>query len=446
VIKRTSIKRNSHKFLVATLATIVVAMSADLPETIKPSILGRLNVGLDPNHVSDAQIKGLIEDSTNQDKKAPHSIAIKRYTIQKGDSFSRIWAKFGGTLDKANQALKKLKGIGGSAEVLRTGENISLLVSQKSGEIRGLRKKLSDGRVVLLRGTPDGELNSSVTSPTIVENERIAAGTIYSSFSKAASEQKIPYEVIDELVDLFGNRIDFRRDMQLGDSFSVIYKEKRTEKGALIETGPIIAASIENEGKLLAAIRHVSSAGQINYYNENGSISGEFFLRYPVQFTRISSVFTNKRLHPILGKHRPHNGVDFSAPAGTPVRSVANGTIAEMGFDRGRGNFVRIQHEGTYSTEYFHLSKFTPGLHRGKRIEKGMVIGGVGATGLATAPHLHFGLFDKGKYVDPLKAKLPTETQAGEGIAKGYLVATLETLKNQHEQVRVAANKSSPKA
>ena len=441
---KTIFKRTSHKVFAAAVATLAVAMSADLPKSIHPKLA---DIAFHGNLIDDDQLRDLIDpQSDDKEKRTPHSLSIKRYTVQKGDSLGRIWAKFGGTLDKASLALQELRSVGKSADKLRVGESLSLLISRHSGEIRGFRRKLTDGSVVLLRDSAEGDLSSSITTPKIVESERIVGGTIYSSFSRAARDQKIPYEVIDNLVDLFGNRLDFRRDLQVGDSFSVIYKEKRTEKGALVETGEIIAASIENEGKLLAAIRHVSPNKEVHYYNENGTISGDFFLRYPVQFTRISSVFTTKRLHPILHKNRPHNGVDFSAPTGTPVRSVANGTVAEVGYDGGRGNFVRIKHDARYSTEYFHLSKFAPGLRAGSSVTKGFVIGAVGATGLATAPHLHFGFFDNGKYADPLKAKLPTEPIGGDKIPNGYLVATLKTLKDQHEQTRLAANKSGPKA
>ncbi len=439
--KKTIIKRTSHKVAVAAAAAFAVAISADLP--LRPESAPLIIEG-NASLINDDQIRQLIAGSNDRDHH-PHSLSIKKYTVKKGDSLGRIWSKFGGTLAKASQALQELRSVGKSADVLRVGDNLSLLIS-RDGEIRGFRRKLSDGTVVLLRDSAEGDVSTSVTVPKITESERIVGGTIYSSFSRAARDQQIPYEVIDDLVDLFGNRIDFRRDLQVGDSFSVIYKEKRTEKGALIEAGEIVAASIENEGKLIAAVRHVAKNNQVNYYNEAGNIIGDYFLRFPVQFTRISSVFTNKRLHPILHKNRPHNGVDFSAPTGTPVRAVANGVISDMGYDGGRGNYIRIQHDAKYSTEYFHLSKITPGLRRGSRLSKGSVIGGVGATGLATAPHLHFGFFENGKYVDPLKTKLPTEPVGGDDIPNGYLIATLQTLKNQHELTRVAANKPAPKA
>jgi murein DD-endopeptidase MepM/ murein hydrolase activator NlpD len=435
VSKNSKPKRFSRKFLVSLIATSAVAMSADLPETLNPQSVASRGIAL----ISDAEINQLIEQSTEtKETKQPRSMTVKKYTVQKGDSLGRIWAKFGGTIDRAKAALSELRSIGGSADVLKVGDSLSLLVSHGSGEIRGFRRRLDDGRVILLRDKNGAEIDSSVTVPAISESERTVSGTIYSSFSKAAREQKIPYEIIDDLVDLFGNRIDFRKDLKVGDTFSIIYQEQKNDRGALIKTGSIIAASIENEGKLIAAVRHQPTTGEARYYNETGSVLGEFFLRYPVQFTRISSVFTTKRLHPILGKHRPHNGVDFSAPTGTPVRSIAQGVITDMGFDRGRGNYVKVQHDAKYTTEYFHLAKFSPGLRKGAKIGKGSILGGVGATGLATAPHLHFGFFENGIYKDPLKAKLPTEPIGGEKIPHGYLVAKLDALKGQHQQVRLA--------
>jgi murein DD-endopeptidase MepM/ murein hydrolase activator NlpD len=439
--------RFPRKLAICTAVTALVAVGSDLPQTVTKAIAPPLKVS--GSSFTEEQLRELTEQSTSEargEKRGKHSCAIKRYTVQRGDSFGKIWTKFGGSLEEARSVLGKLKDIGGSADVLKIGETLSLFVSNHSGEIKGVRRTLGDGRVVLLKDRAEGELLPTVIAPVINETERLVSGTIESSLAAAAHRNDIPFEIVDELVDLFGNRIDFRKDMRVGDTFSIIYKESRNDKGALIKSGDIIAASLEVRGKLVAVIRHQAHGSVARYYNENGDMLGESFLRYPLQFTRISSVFTTKRLHPILGKHRPHNGVDFSAPTGTPVRTIADGTISEMGYDSGRGNYVKIKHGTRYATEYFHLSKFATGLRSGQKVSRGMVLGGVGATGLATAPHLHFGFFDNGVYVDPLKADLPTLSNESESIPKDFLLAKLDVLREQHEQSRLAYNQRNPVA
>jgi len=183
--------------------------------------------------------------------------------------------------------------------------------------------------------------------------------------------------------------------------------------------------------------------GPFNYYDESGKIPGNFFLRYPLQFSRISSVFTTARFHPLLNKTRPHNGVDFAAPTGTPVRTIGDGIVIKAGYSATTGNMVRIQHCDRYTTEYMHLSKIASNLQLGSKVSRGEVIGAVGMTGLATGPHLHFGLFDNGKYVDPLQKSLPIAPAIQ--TAPPAILAALHELRQNHETVAVAANASGMK-
>ena len=143
------------------------------------------------------------------------------------------------------------------------------------------------------------------------------------------------------------------------------------------------------------------------FFDENGNSLRKAFLKAPLEFSRISSRFSRSRLHPVLGIHRPHLGVDYVAPVGTPVRSTGDGVVITAGYSRGNGNYVKIRHNSVYSTEYMHLSRFGKGVKRGTSVKQGQVIGYVGSTGLATGPHLDYRIYVNGKAVNPLKIELP---------------------------------------
>jgi murein DD-endopeptidase MepM/ murein hydrolase activator NlpD len=262
-----------------------------------------------------------------------------------------------------------------------------------------------------------------------IESEKIISAEVTSSFSAAMTRIGVGYDLVDNIVDLFSDRIDFNKDFREGDRFSIIFREQVLPDGKNLNDPIILAASIEANGTTYSAIRFVGHDGKAHYYNEKGELLGNSFLRYPLQFSRISSYFTESRFHPVLKTHRPHYGIDFAAPVGTPVRTVASGKIVFAGYKGPAGNMVMIRHGDRYSTVYMHLSKISPQLKKGYNISKGELIGAVGATGLATGPHLHFGLFDRGKYINPLLAKLPTESDGlGLKIIKPYLSKMLNTL------------------
>lgn len=371
-----------------------------------------------------------IEATAPEGKQIVHVVAA-------GDTLTKIWKTHGATVAGALAASRALKELDANLPGLRGGEKLELTLTE-TGDISQMKRRLKDGRVLILEGDSAG-YRARFEGGAFDERERVASGTIRSSFAAAASSNDVPYEVVDQLVDLFGGRVEFRKDLRQGDSFSVIYQERRDTAGELVALGHVQAASLKIDGKLLVAVRHQSKSGQAMYFDENGEPLGNYFLRYPVQFTRISSVFANARFHPVLQRNRPHNGVDFAAPIGTPVRSVADGVVTQVGYFGGGGNTIKIQHDDRYSTAYLHLSRFAKGLKKGSRISRGQVIGAVGATGLATGPHLHFSLYDRGKYVNPMNAQLPKMPRNGERVSASYLQATLQTLKKQHEEVRLAA-------
>ena len=372
---------------------------------------------------------------------------IVTHVVKAGDNFTRIWTAHGGTVSGAILAGKSVDKAGITGTALRLGEKITLTLGA-SGDVIELKRKLKDGRILTIEGSSKSGYKASVSELKVIEKERVASGSITRSFAQAASDQDVPYTVINELVDIFGGQIEFSRQVQAGDSFSVIYSERSTEEGDELEPAAVRAASFRVNGRNYAAVRHVAQDGSVRYFDESGEPLGNFFLRYPVQFTRISSVFSTARFHPVLGVNRPHNGVDFAAPIGTPVRAVADGVVSTAGYIGDAGNMVKISHGERYATAYLHLSKIAKGLRNGSRVKRGDIIGAVGMSGLASGPHLHFSFYDRGMYVNPLQIKLPQMPQRGEGIPAGYLRATLDLLSEQHQKIQLAAvaELANPKA
>lgn len=358
------------------------------------------------------------------------------YAVKRGETLSQVWGALGGE----PQGLEGVKAAFDDAKVslrdLKAGEQLEF--TREGGRIVGLRRKLGGGAtLVLSAGSEDGSFVSAIEKVRILRGDRTVRGTIESSLVDAAQAEGIPYAVIDDFVDLFSSRVEFRRDLQPGDSFSVVYEDSRTEDGEQLEAGVIKVAALQIGGKLMAVVRDVTPAGVVRYFDERGEMPTKAFLRYPVQYTRISSVFTNARFHPILRVSRPHHGVDFSAPIGTPVRTVGDGVVVAAGYSASMGNMVRIAHDDRYTTEYMHLSRIAAGIKKGARVTRGSVIGALGSTGLSTGPHLHFGMFDRGKYIDPLKAKVLQSATPGKPPAA--VLAALAELKKVHGALALAA-------
>lgn len=360
------------------------------------------------------------------------------YVVSRGDTISSIWSKNGAPTIGATKAIVAVRNAGLERFTIKHGERISLRVDD-SGDISRLSKRLSDGSTLVISGSSSDGYDASLIKPNIIEEERSVVGSISSSFAASATDQGVSYSIIDDVVDLFSNRIEFSRAIQPGDSFTVTFTEKRCkETGQVLDRGPILSASFKRGDKLYAAIRHQDSSGSFIYYDENGQQGGDFFLRYPLKFTRISSTFSWARFHPVLQVSRPHHGVDFSAPVGTPIRTVGDGTIEILGFKNSTGNMIRIKHSDRWTTVYMHMQGFAPGLRSGQRVSRGQLIGYVGATGLCTGPHLHFELWENGQYIDPMAADLPSISNDNPGLPKGFLTAALKDLQQKHQSVQLA--------
>jgi murein DD-endopeptidase MepM/ murein hydrolase activator NlpD len=211
-------------------------------------------------------------------------------------------------------------------------------------------------------------------------------------------------DLIDQFADLYGWTVDFQK-LQKGDKFKVVYSERSIE-GQVIGTNGIESAYFEHKGEEFYAIPFEQN-GEINFFDQNGNSFKKAFLREPLKFTRISSRYTLNRFHPVQKRYKAHLGTDYAAPTGTEIRSIGDGEVLEARYTSANGNFVKIKHNSTYTTQYLHMSKIAPAVKPGTRIKQGQVIGYVGSTGLATGPHLCFRFWKNGKQVDWLQEKIP---------------------------------------
>jgi murein DD-endopeptidase MepM/ murein hydrolase activator NlpD len=235
------------------------------------------------------------------------------------------------------------------------------------------------------------------------EVETTISATIDRSLYEALRNAGESPQLVQQLVDVFQWDVDFFA-LQKGDNFTLVVK-KRYSGSDQVGYGPITAARFFHDGDLYEAFRHESPDGRAGYYARNGTPLRKQFLRAPLQFTRITSGFSKSRYHPLLHYFRPHHGVDYGAPTGTPVMTTADGVVAETGYNHGEGNFIRIRHSSRIETMYLHLSRFAKNLRRGKQVMQGEVIGYVGMTGLATGPHLDYRVKEGDNWLDPLKLK-----------------------------------------
>ncbi|MCC6932759.1 MAG: peptidoglycan DD-metalloendopeptidase family protein [Deltaproteobacteria bacterium] len=355
-------------------------------------------------------------------------------TVRSKDTFASILSRFGIAASEAQEIEVLLLASGKQKEKsfkLKVGQKVEYHFSSEKTPWELIVVNNAGVQFAVKKDTA-GKFQLKQVELTKVEKERIAVGIIYTSFAEAARKSGVSYDIIDDMVDLFSNRVEFNRDLQKGDRFTLILSGRELEDGTIIGGNVILAAALSINGKQIKAVRWVGSDGKPRYFDESGQLIGDFFLRYPLKFSHISSTFSYARFHPILKTFRPHRGVDFAAPTGTPVRSVADGTIRFAGYKGASGLMVEIAHGGRYSTNYLHLSRINSEIRTGARVSRGQVIGAVGNTGRSTGPHLHYGFYDSGKYVDPLKIKLPVmdDVPKGSRLDQRYMQKVTFTLDN----------------
>ncbi|MCU0933651.1 MAG: peptidoglycan DD-metalloendopeptidase family protein [Thiobacillaceae bacterium] len=339
--------------------------------------------------------------------------------IGRGDSLAGILSRMGVAAGDARDFLAAARQSRALAH-LAPGRSVLARVTA-GGQLMTFRYLAAEDKLVTV-SRANGEFRLQEQDVTLEPRMLMRSGKIQGSLFGATDAADVPDRVASEMAEAFSGDIDFHKDLRRGDHFSVIYEAYYFE-GQLIRTGRLLAAEFINQGKSHQALYFRDAQGRDGYYTPDGQNMKRAFLKSPMPFTRISSGFSNSRYHPVLKEWRSHKGIDYAAPTGTPVRAVADAVVDFSGRQGGYGNLVILKHQGVYSTAYGHLSRYGKGIKRGARVNQGQVIGYVGATGLATGPHLHYEFRVAGVQKNPLALKLPTSYPL-DARAKAQFAAT----------------------
>lgn len=357
-------------------------------------------------------------------------------TVKRGESFARLLRMYDVSPARALAFERAARRVFDLSRI-RPRRSLTLFFARESEELAAVEYSIDQRSVLVVEHGPDGELEARLAwTPSAIEIRGVS-GTIGESLTIDCSEAGAPERIVSELSDIFAWDVDFDQ-LGPGASFRALYEVAVDQDGEVVQTGTILAAEVESAGRSVAAIHHVDEDGFGAYFDPEGRSLDRGQLRYPLEFTRISSEFSESRFHPILRRSRPHKGVDFAAPTGTPVRAIADGVVTASGWQSELGNALRVAHDRGlfYDSLYGHLSRISRNAKPGEAVRKGEIIGYVGQTGCATGPHLHFALLDGEEYVDPLKIETPprleTPAPLGPGFerSRGVLLAALETLRS----------------
>ncbi|WP_407275742.1 peptidoglycan DD-metalloendopeptidase family protein [Halothiobacillus sp. DCM-1] len=417
----------------ASLGLVVAKINAPTDPALDRSIdqqIARevaLPVPAEQPRQADAELSALTTDpkSSTAAESAPDDTASAsektlEMVIKRGDNLSTVFARAGLSAQDVQQVVD-LGQPAAPLKALKPGEKISLALTPDH-QLLGVDYKVAPDKALSIRKEGDaGLIASEIVLPS--ESRLVTAeGKIESSLYQSALDAGVPAAMVMQLADIFGWKINFLKDVQPGDQFRIVYAEQWVQ-GKRVGTGHVMAAEFTNQGKTFQALRYTTPTGVTGYYEPNGASLERGFLRYPVEFSRISSKF-GMRMHPLFHHLKQHNGVDFAAPTGTPIHAAGAGKVTFIGWQHGYGKVIKLAHEGNFQTVYGHMSGFNRRLKTGSTVAMGEVIGYVGMTGDATGPHLHYEFHVKGVYTDPLSAKLPEANPIPSRYRKDFLAQT----------------------
>ena len=365
--------------------------------------------------------------------------AHRQVVVGRGDTLSALFEKVGLSAAEVQSALDSDKQAKQFAH-LKKGQILEFELTP-DGKLQTLHTKLSHLESIRLERGANGSFAFQRAIETPVMRAAYAHGTITSSLSASAQRAGLSHAQIMDLANIFGYDVDFAQDIHPGDQFDVVY-EQRVLDGKVIGTGNVLSARFVNRGKAYTAVRYTNRQGNTNYYTADGNSMRKAFIRSPVDFARISSRFSSGRQHPILNKIRAHQGVDYAAARGTPIKATGDGKVILAGRKGGYGNTVIIQHGNTYRTLYGHMQGFAKGIRDGSPVKQGQVIGYIGTTGLSTGPHVHYEFQVNGVHVDPLGQKLPMADPIARNERQRFLqIAQPLMAKMDQERATLVASK-----
>jgi murein DD-endopeptidase MepM/ murein hydrolase activator NlpD len=333
---------------------------------------------------------------------ATQDLEEQRVLLRAGDTTQTVLAKLGFSAAEAAGIVRSAKDVYSLRHVRAGHEWFKRSVNGKMHVFYQIDSEK------LLHIQPWGDGWKTTVEPRKVSTRVVnLEGVIHDNLFVDAAHAGMDDRTTMNLVEIFSWDVDFARGLRSGDRFKVLLEESFDARGNMLDR-TILAAEFVNQGRSYKAIRFKLRSGKTDYFTPDGKNLRKAYLRSPVKYSRISSRFSTRRKHPILGYTRAHRGVDYAARAGTPVRAVGDGRVVYKGWKGGYGRYVKIRHKNSnHATAYAHLSRYAKGLRRGMRVKQGQVIGYVGMSGLATGPHLHFEFRVRGRAVNPLTIKSP---------------------------------------
>ena len=328
------------------------------------------------------------------------------HKVNQGETFDKILENY--SIDKLEiEKIKKSLQKKININKLNTKQIIQFNLDKSNNKIEEFIFQISNTQKISLKrnienDTFSEEILSIKLNKKIVFKENVILQSLY----KAASEEKIPANIIIEFAGIYGFQVDFQRDIRKKDSYQILYEIFLNEKNEFVETGEILFANLKLSGQN-NSLYYFDKNGSEGHYDKNGKSVKKALMKTPINGARLSSPF-GMRKHPIDGFNKMHRGTDFAAPMGTPIMASGDGIVKKAGWCGGGGNCVKIKHNSTYQTVYAHMSKFARGIKAGVRVKQGQTIGYVGSTGKSTGPHLHYEVIVNGKKVNSQKLKLPS--------------------------------------
>ncbi|HVV80332.1 MAG TPA: M23 family metallopeptidase [Pseudolabrys sp.] len=378
---------------------------------------------------------------TKSETTGGYAAGEKVAVVKKGDSVGSILRELGAQPDDI-KAVVALLGARGRDGGVKEGQKLRVLMSpgaagQKPQPIRVMiASDASVDAVVALADTgkyvqvDTKNFDTEVADAGDTANDNEAGGiTLYQSVYETALRNNIPRPIIEDLIRMYSYDVDFQRKVQPGDSFEVLYPNE-DDVASPDSRNEVRFASLIVGGEEKKLYRFQSpDDGLVDYYDENGKSAKKFLVRKPVAEGLMRSPFGLRR-HPILGYTKMHTGVDWAAPTGTPIYAAGNGTVEKAGWESGYGKFVLLQHNNGYESAYGHMTAFARGIEEGKRVRQGQVIGFVGSTGLSTGSHVHYEIRVNGRFVDPMRVKLPRGREL-----EGTMLAKFEQDRQQTDSI-----------
>lgn len=357
---------------------------------------------------------------------------VVRDTIRSGDTFGKLLEKF--PLKDSLRIHDVTEKVKDSFNVkrIKAGKPYIMFLDKKNPNTLQALVYIEDRISYTVVDFRDSIAVFNKKKPTTIKR-RVVAAEIEGSLSETLSNAGVSAGLANKLANIYAYTVDFFK-IQKGDKFAVTINERYIDDSIYVGVESIEASYFEHKGKKIFAFPYKLSENQKyeDFYDENGKGLKSMFLKAPLDYFRISSRFSGRRFHPVQMRFKAHNGTDYAAPHGTPIKTTASGVVERTGYTAGNGNFVKVRHSSTYSTQYLHMSKIL--VRNGQRVSQGQVIGKVGSTGLATGPHVCYRFWKNGVQVDPLRLKLPNAEPMNESHKKKYL-AHIAPLKKELDSI-----------